>query len=272
MAGLTSYLKHWTRLGLDLVPHALSFPLQRLYYQRSGEPELALLPYLCDRSKLSLDIGSNMGAYTLFLLQHSESVVCFEPNESLCKYLRRKFAKKRVTIHEVALGKSDRVTELQVPVFGTRKLDGLAKVGKSKEIEWQGHRITDFVRMPVDMRTLDSYDLKNIGLIKIDVEGHEYDVLSGAQETLAREFPNILVEVERRHAGDTFTRTFEFLQAMGYSGFFLDSGSLRSISEFHAATMQDPANADGFGRYVANFIFAKDPEQLSRTVNLGNEK
>ncbi len=263
MPGLTSSLKHWTRLGLDLAPRSLSFPLQRLYYKRIGEPEIGLLPQLCDASKTSLDIGSNMGAYTLFLIPHSSSVVCFEPNADLCKDLRRKYSKEDVTVHEVAVGKSNETTHLQIPVLGTRKLDGLASVGKSKEIEWRGHRITEFTRVPVNMRTLDSYDLENVGLIKIDVEGHEFDVLSGALETLVRESPNILVEVERRHAGDSFARTFEFLQQMGYSGFFLGPTGLQDISRFCVSTMQDPANADGRGRYVANFIFLKNTVQLA---------
>ena len=54
------------------------------------------------------------------------------------------------------------------------------------------------IRVP--LRTLDSYNLSNIGFIKIDVEGHELDVLRGAEVTLRRDQPNLLIEIENRHA------------------------------------------------------------------------
>ena len=47
--------------------------------------------------------------------------------------------------------------------------------------------------------TLDSLGQDAVGFIKIDVEGHEVDVLAGAREILRRDRPAILVEAEERH-------------------------------------------------------------------------
>jgi len=46
----------------------------------------------------------------------------------------------------------------------------------------------------IDVTTLDSYKLKNISMIKIDVEGHEEEVLKGAVDTIKKNHPIIFVE------------------------------------------------------------------------------
>ena len=48
------------------------------------------------------------------------------------------------------------------------------------------------------MKPLDSYNFKNISIMKIDVEGHEIAVLEGALNTIKRNKPKILIEVWNR--------------------------------------------------------------------------
>jgi FkbM family methyltransferase len=52
----------------------------------------------------------------------------------------------------------------------------------------------------VDVATLDSFHLDEVGFIKADVEGHELPVLRGATETLRRWRPTILTEVEEHRS------------------------------------------------------------------------
>lgn len=56
----------------------------------------------------------------------------------------------------------------------------------------------------MDTVTIDSLQLPRVDFIKIDVEGHELEVLWGSRETLKKYHPTLLVEV-------TSSRTIEFL-------------------------------------------------------------
>ena len=102
--------------------------------------------------------------------------------------------------------------------------------------------------------------LHRVAAIKIDVEGHEYAVLGGAFETLARDKPLCIVECEERHNEGGVARVFSFV-GLGYRPYFLREGKLREGAEFDAASLQMAENAklwDG-GRsrdYINNFIFA----------------
>ena len=57
--------------------------------------------------------------------------------------------------------------------------------------------------------------------MKIDVEGHELNVLNGAVELLERCQPVFLVEAEDRHRAEATRLVFEFFRSKSYRGFFL---------------------------------------------------
>jgi FkbM family methyltransferase len=117
----------------------------------------------------------------------------------------------------------------------------------------------------VPVRRLDDLGLTDIGLIKIDVEGHELAVLHGATETLTQQRPAIVVEAEERHHPNSVAEITGLLQGLGYAGYFDLDGVRRPIAEFDPARHQDPANVgsqkDGWagrGVYVNNFVFVPE--------------
>ena len=55
----------------------------------------------------------------------------------------------------------------------------------------------------VESVTIDSLDLPNIGLIKVDVEGHEMQCLQGAKHTIHRDRPVLFVEIAGGHDVDS---------------------------------------------------------------------
>ncbi len=65
----------------------------------------------------------------------------------------------------------------------------------------------------VEMVTLDSFNLDNVSFIKIDVEGHEIEVLKGARATLERNKPVMVIEVYGRSDKDD---RLDFIRSLGY--------------------------------------------------------
>jgi hypothetical protein len=85
--------------------------------------------------------------------------------------------------------------------------------------------------MVVETRRLDDLDLGAIGFIKIDVEGHEGAVITGAAETLLRYRPNLVVEIEERHARRPITELLGAVCSHGYEAFALEQGVLRRAEQ-----------------------------------------
>ena len=65
----------------------------------------------------------------------------------------------------------------------------------------------------VKTKTLDSFNLPKVDFMKIDVEGYEAQVLSGAKETITKWKPKIYIEIWEKNV-DIISK---ILDEMGYS-------------------------------------------------------
>ena len=71
-----------------------------------------------------------------------------------------------------------------------------------------------------------------IGFIKIDVEGHEQHVLEGAVNTINKDMPNLLIEIEKKHRSDSIEKTFKYLSKLGYKAYTYKNNKLNLITDF----------------------------------------
>ena len=232
-----------TALASRIAPRLLWKYRVRKWGVESGERELTLLPRLCDRSKLSIDVGASLGTYTMHLLCYSRACMAFEVRPQQAEALRALFEGSPVAVEAVGLSSRDGVAELRMTV------DELGRSTLHADNALDAAGKVEAIRVPV--RTLDSYDLSNVGFIKIDVEGHELDVLRGAEATLRRNRPNLLIEVEDRHSPDAVRRVTDHLRQRGYRGSFLLDGVLVPMESFIASQHQRVGTVP----YVNNFIF-----------------
>jgi FkbM family methyltransferase len=230
-------------LAARIAPRLLWRYRVRKWGVQSEERELALLPRLCHASKVSVDVGASLGTYTMHLLCYSKACIAFEVRPRQAEALRTLFDGSPVSVEAVGLSSRDGEAELRITVDDL----GRSTLHTANALDAVG--AIETIRVPI--RTLDSYRLTNVGFMKIDVEGHELDVLRGAEETLRRSRPNLLIEVEDRHAKDAVRSVTEHLRSRGYAGFFLLDGTLVPIESFVVPTYQRV----GAVPYINNFIF-----------------
>ena len=229
--------------------------------------ELRLLRYLCDRTKVSIDIGASVGSYTVHLLTHSRKCYAFEPRPDSAAYLVDKLAARsnpRLRVEAVALSDHSGDAQLRVLVSDL----GRSSIEKANPVESLG--VVEVLTVPT--RRLDDYDaIEPVGCIKIDVEGHEDAVLRGARRILLRDHPSLIIEIEERHKRHSVSTVNGFLAELGYQGFFFRHDRLNPIESFRAEEHQDIANIvnniNRENKYINNFLFFAS-ESLAKVRHL----
>ena len=92
----------------------------------------------------------------------------------------------------------------------------------------------EFITLKVKTAKLDDIlSNKEIGFIKIDVEGHEKNVINGAVEIIRRNKPSLLVEIEERHSKTSVEETLNFINKLGYKSYFLSGTNLETTDKLN---------------------------------------
>jgi FkbM family methyltransferase len=165
-----------------------------------------------------IDVGANTGFYSLLAAraQPAPVVLAFEPDPAVRETLQRNVEANALTrcIHICPLGLSDRSGEAGLYIPDSSH--GLVETSSSLEPDFKpAHGAV----LQVEVSTLDAFLASSklirnrIGVIKIDVEGHEAPVLRGAAATVARHRPVLFVELLPRA---DFTTMRRFLAEHSY--------------------------------------------------------
>jgi FkbM family methyltransferase len=204
---------------------------------RWGDPYLHLVYTLADRSRLAVDVGAHLGDYTFFMRRYSAGCVAFECNPVLVSHLRRRFG-QTVEIKPDAVSDRNGTAELRIPQ---------SEMGLGRATIETRNALGEFPRVDsVTVRTvrLDDAIDRAVGLIKVDVEGHEMAVLQGAVRILKHDRPNLLLEIEERHVPGGVAAAFDFLGDLGYRGAYLLDGRLVPVKP-----------SDRLGQGLWNYVF-----------------
>lgn len=255
-------------VGVTHFPQLFALASLPADWRAAADPasELQLLPLIVRPGEMACDVGANRGLFTYWLLRLGARVAAFEPNPAMQRVLALRFAQAcregRLTLHPDAISDVDGQAVLHIPQDHPplATLDGRL-AGLDEPVE----------DVAVARRRLDACVSGKVDFIKIDVEGHEAQVLEGARGILAASRPTLLLEAEERHRPGALARVRALLEPLGYAGYFALADGLHPVESFDAGLLQRPdaLNAGGtrerepFG-YVNNFLFVARPDVRAR--------
>jgi len=139
-----------------------------------------------------VDVGANVGHHSLYMSKYCDSVHSFEPNPSLILKIEEKIkmnAAKNMFVHNVGLGEKN----IRLPYFSPQ---GCNKGTGSfiQNYSANNSEKSELLQVVNGDEYISKLELKNIDLIKIDVEGFEKNVLIGLNKTIKKYKPKIVLE------------------------------------------------------------------------------
>lgn len=167
------------------------------------EPLYEMLQYRTDG--VAIDVGANVGEISYFLMKYGavNAVHAFEPLPTAYNQLTG-LESIGVVPYPVALSNITGTGKLTTPFIpDTPELNtGISTLDPTWiEQMHQEHPTsvsTETISVDVELKRLDDYNFTNVKFIKVDVEGHEIQVIEGATETIKRNKPIMLVEVSKK--------------------------------------------------------------------------
>jgi FkbM family methyltransferase len=162
--------------------------------------------------KTIVDVGANIGNHVRFFetFVNHDSLVCFEPDADNYATLARNARSPKTRVYRVALG------------------DGYKRVSLSQQVNDNCGSMTVTAGEDVSMVPLDACNLRDVTLLKIDVEGYELPVLRGGLNTIKRDRPRIFLELTKE-----VDEIFALFGQIGYAvGFVFEWNGIKTF-EFY---------------------------------------
>lgn len=209
---------------------------------------------------IAIDVGASVGNYAAALsarVGKNGQVLALEPNPVVYSELVRSTWATNVAALNLAASSRSGWATLSVPGSG---LEENAQLGSLQP--QHANAATTQVRCI----TLDDLveSRRKVSVIKVDVEGHELDVIRGASEVIARHAPALVIEIEARHTSpdDVYTSVEELL-ALDYECTALRGSGPLSWGDFDVREHQTRhLSEDGstilpghLDEYANNFLF-----------------
>ncbi len=198
----------------------------------TGIYDLALTEMLCrtvERGDTAIDVGANIGYATGLIAALAGSratVYSFEPHPELFAELeanvRSWFPDRRlaqIKLLQLALSDTRGMALLREPGKAFEHNRGLATLARGSADDGRAHLVSTW-----RLDEVAGLQEASIGVLKVDVEGHELEVLQGAETLLRRgRIRDVIFEEFHPYPAPTH----DFLQGFGYTIFHLEPGLLR---------------------------------------------
>ena len=190
------------------------------------EKQTEALSKIIDSKWCYADVGAAFGEMTDYLMPLMDQGYLFEASPKNFKYLERKYAaipSEKLVLNNYAVYSEEGSVDFC--------LNGDFMGGIPKHVK---NKTEDIVQ--VKAITLDKYfEDKRVDLIKIDVEGAEFEVLKGAVNLMEERSPTFQVEF---HFDEDWTEeNINFLENTGYTMYDLDFNKIEPMERRYQAIL-----------------------------------
>jgi FkbM family methyltransferase len=208
------------------------------YYGEYCHAEIDIMKMFIEPNSIYVDAGVNIGYHALAMHKDSGcAIVGFEPNPTHFLIASENCKDLPIQLFNAALGsKIETITMTDIPSSYEDGNYGETKYDDDGTIE-------------AKCITLDSLDLPKIAGIKIDVEGYEYKVLKGAEQTINKYRPVILYEALEMSWG----KCYDFMDGKGYKQYWVACYNKPVKEETFIPKKEDDDSGFGIGG-VTNII------------------
>ena len=218
---------------------------------------------------MTIDVGANLGVYAYELARlvgRGGRVHAFEPDPgTIGRLTAMSHSLPQITVHAMAASDHAGEMTLHVPVLREKRIGALASLVPPAQ-----SAAGEYENVAVRVERIDTVlsQMSGVALVKIDVEGHEMPVLRGAEGTLRRHRPALMIEIEQRHIEVEIATTFAYIGSLGYDGYAIGPQGIFPLSEFDVrrdqlAFLDGRFVATGLPRaYVNNFLFVRSGSRV----------
>ena len=182
------------------------------------------------KDKNSIDVGGATGIYSTHFCKHSNQVYAFEAVPPVHKQLYKLTEQfNNFICQQAAVSNFEGTSEFYVD---------------DKRLSNSGlQNLVDGQKIQVPVVTIDSFNYKDVGFIKVDTEGTELDVLQGAINTIDKYLPTCMIECYYKFNKYPIETTYNFFKERNYNCAYNEKGKglveVKSVDEFIQASTSD---------------------------------
>jgi FkbM family methyltransferase len=174
-------------------------------YGEFSRGEVEMFDALVRPEHVVFDVGANIGAHTVWFAKRAKFCFAFEPQRLIFQMLCANVALNGLrNVQAFNAAVSDEAGVTRVPLLNPEMQNNFGALPAFGHDEGE----------PTMVMTLDEIDPPRVDFIKIDVEGHELQVLKGAQKIIKKFRPVLYVENDRKEKSEAL---IAFIREMNYS-------------------------------------------------------
>lgn len=168
-----------------------------------------------DNCKVVFDVGANIGLWTKYILtRNAKKVYCFEPNITAISNLKRNFnGNSNVVIDTNAISHENKQFTLYVS-------DENSLISSFFNTNKGGNRNREYL---VDAITFDDvfkkYNISDVDLIKIDIEGSEFEIFNNLTPNVYDKVKSFLIETHDFYFSDGEEKITKLISILEFNGY-----------------------------------------------------